>query len=115
MLAGEWVHWLGDYRQALKVSQKTGRPLLVLMVSKDCGGCRKVLTTAFRDTQVAAWVNRHTVPVIVTKEFGNYPVEMLYTLDYPTLFLMDSEERFLKKPLKGAVEGRSLREWLMPR
>jgi len=40
----------------------------------------------------------------VTRENEDYPIELLYTLEYPTIFLLSPEEVLLKPPVSGAVD-----------
>ena len=104
LMAGERVHWVGGYQRALHLSKRMGKPMLVLLVSKDCDSCRRLLRTAFRDPVLVRWIDRHLVPVIVTQEFGDYPIELFYAPTTPALFLISPDERFLADPIVGAMD-----------
>ena len=111
-LPADTIRWMGSFDAALKESQKTGKPMLVLLVTRDCSPCRDVVVELSRANDVAELVNAKTVPVIVTKENEDYPIELLYTLEFPTLFLLSPEETFLMEPVRGEIEAPLLRRRL---
>ena len=108
----EMIHWIGSFDAALEMSQARNRPMLVLLVKRACPSCRNLLATALRDEAVVSVVNARTVPVIVTKENEDYPIELLYTLEFPTLFLLTPDETFLAEPLRGEIDAPLLWRWL---
>ena len=108
----EMIHWIGSFDAALETSQARNRPMLVLLVKRACPPCRNLLAEGLRDERVVDLVNKHTIPVIVTKENEDYPIELLYTLEFPTLFLLTPDETFLAEPLRGEIDAPLLRRWL---
>jgi thioredoxin-related protein len=98
-----YVHWLGDYNQALQFAHKEHKPLLVLVVKKESKQCNTIIKDQFMDHSYIERINQKMIPVIVTYEGAlSYPIEMYYTTIFPTLFFIDSQkELFLREPLYG--------------
>ena len=111
-LQAETIHWMGSFDAALKEAQSTGKPMLVLLVMHDCPPCRNQLASMSKENRIVELVNGKTIAVIVTKENEDYPIELLYTLEFPTLFLLSPEENFLMEPLRGETETPLLRRCL---
>ncbi len=100
ILYGKYVHWMGDYDKALQKAQKEHKPLMVLLVKRDCIKCKKVLYKYFTNNKNVEEINKNYVPVIVTfEQRDSYPSELLYSTCFPTLFILDNQkELFLKEP-----------------
>ncbi|NPA29951.1 MAG: hypothetical protein GXO33_07200 [Epsilonproteobacteria bacterium] len=108
----EPVRWQGKFDRALALSRQSGKPMAVLVIERGCEACKKVIADINADETLSRCINTRTVPVVVIKEYEDYPVELLYTLVYPTLFLLTPDERFLADPLKGPVDSARLRRLL---
>ena len=97
------IHWLGDYDKALQKAQKEHKPLMVLLVKKECPSCNDVIKDSFMEQEYVALLNQKFVSVIVTYEGRkSYPIELFYSTSFPTLFFVNSQtETFLSNPLYG--------------
>ena len=107
------IHWLGNYDRALQKAQKEHKPLMVLLVKKECTSCNNVIKKSFMGQEYVKHLNQKFVSVIVTYEGReSYPIEMFYSTSFPTLFFVSSEtEQFLSEPFyadqieKHAIEN----------
>ena len=107
------IHWLGNYDKALQKAQKEHKPLMVLLVKKECTSCNNVIKKSFMGQEYVKHLNQKFVSVIVTYEGReSYPIEMFYSTSFPTLFFVSSEtEQFLSEPFyadqieKHAIEN----------
>ncbi len=109
------IHWLGNYDKALQEAQKEHKPLMVLLVKKECPSCNDVIKDSFMGQEYVKYLNEKFVSVIVTYEGReSYPIEMFYSTSFPTLFFVSSEtETFLVKPLYGKfIEVKSIKNIL---
>ncbi len=99
------IRWHGNYEKALLVAKKQNKPLMVFLRKKDCADCRKMLEVSFLNQSYVKKLNDKYIAVIATYEgMSNYPIEMFYTLDFPTLFFVSSnDESFLIDPISGFV------------
>ncbi len=109
---GERIHWYGMFDKALQESRMTGKPMLVMLVRRNCAPCSRMVAKALGDPRIVTWINRNAVGVLVTEGIGDYPIEMLYTLEVPTLFLLSPQETFLRPPLRGERNAEEVLEWL---
>ena len=99
------VHWMGNYDKALQKAHKEHKPLMVLLVKKECPSCNDVIKDSFMGQEYVKLLNQKFVSVIVTYEGReSYPIELFYSTNFPTLFFVNSQtETFLAKPLYGEM------------
>ncbi len=97
------IHWLGNYDKALQKAQKEHKPLMVLLVKKECPFCNDMIKDSFMGQEYVTFLNQKFISVIVTYEGReSYPIEMFYSTSFPTLFFVSSKtEHFLSEPLYG--------------
>ena len=100
-LVAEHVHWLGDYDRAHQKALWEQKLLLVLVARRNSPKTASLLKTVFMDLPYITQINKKAVAVIVYRDSrSSYPVEMYYTTEFPTLFLVDpKQELFLSPPL----------------
>jgi len=97
------INWMGNYDKALLKAHKEHKPLMVLLVKKECLPCNDVIRDVFMEQKYVKHVNQKFISVIVTYEGReSYPIEMFYSTSFPTLFFVSSQtETFLSEPLYG--------------
>jgi len=97
------IHWMGNYDKALQKAHKEHKPLMVLLVKKECPPCNDVIKDSFMEQRYIKHLNQKFISVMVTYEGReSYPIEMFYSTSFPTLFFVSSKtETFLAKPLYG--------------
>ena len=101
-LHAEHIAWCSTYDKAHKKALKEHKPLMVLLVKKECPPCHKILRTTFQAQPYIHEVNTLFVSVVVTKgQTQSYPIEMLYTTTYPSVFFLNSEELFIGENIYG--------------
>jgi len=89
--------------------------LLVLVVKPHCPACKRFMARLMHDPALIRRISQKYISVIVTDDaYRNYPNELYYTLEYPTLFLVDpSDEHFITDPLTD-VSIRALKNSFNP-
>jgi len=97
------ISWLGDYNRALEQAQKEQKPMMVLLVKKDCKLCNEIIVKNFMNHEYLDVLNEKYVAVIITyEEEISYPIELFYSMVFPTLFFVNSaDERFFKETIYG--------------
>ena len=101
LLNANHILWLGNYDKALKIAYKENKPLMVLLVKKDCQKCKDVIAKEFTNNAKVDELNKKYISVIITYNSKvSYPIELYYSTTFPTLFFVDSKtETFLKEPI----------------
>jgi len=93
------INWLGSYNEALQKAKNQGKPLMVLLIKNNCKICKDIVYKAFSKQDYIKDLNKKYIAVIVNFNNEDYPVELFYSTDFPTLFFIDSKrETFIKKP-----------------
>jgi len=112
-LSANHVSWYGSFDKAHKKALKDDKKIMVLVIEKDCKVCKEAIKTTFINQPYIDDINKDFISVIVTKnQKESYPIEMLYTFIYPTLFFLDNRELFVCKPLKGKITSERLKNHL---
>ncbi len=107
------VSWYGDFDKAHQEALKQNKKLMVLLIKKDCEECKETLKTAFLNQKYIEEINRDFISVIVTKDQkASYPIEMLYTFSYPSLFFLDKTELFICEAIRGDITPQRLKSHL---
>ena len=107
------INWHGDFDKAHKKSIKENKKLMVLLIEKDCDLSQKTIQTIFMNHPYIDKINSEFISILVTKDQkSSYPIEMLYTYTYPTLFFLDNKELFLYEPIRGDITPDKLKSYL---
>lgn len=107
------VKWYNDFEAAHREALKQNKHLMVLLIKKDCPTCQNSLITTFMNQPYIDKINDEYIPVLVTKDQEqSYPIEMLYTLVFPTLFFLDKYELFSCEPIRGEITPQILKNHL---
>jgi len=103
-LFSQSLSWYGDYDKAHQEALRTHKPLLVLIVKRDDVKTNYILQHVFANQPYIETLNRYIISAMVMYEGkASYPIEMYYTTEFPTLFLVNEEELFLCKPIYGSA------------
>ena len=108
------ISWMGDYSKALLRAKKEHKPLMVLLVKRDCSECNRVISKLFMNQSYIDNLNTKVISVIVTKDSKTaYPIELLYSTHFPTLFFVNSkDEVFLSEPFYGVITKKDIKSLL---
>ncbi len=113
LLHAEHIRWFGNYDMALQQAIKEQKPMMVLLVSPECSACQHMLSETLKESPSIAWINETFVPVLVTKgQKSSFPIEMLYTLTYPSIFFLTPHELFLEDPIIGEASSKEFEIYL---
>jgi len=114
-LNAEHVRWLGNFDKAHQKALKEDKNLFVFLIEKECENCTKMLIESFSSQSYIKQINKQYVSVMLYQDqIDSYPIEMLYTQEYPSLFLLDKQEIFISKPIFGYVESKDVEKFLFP-
>ena len=103
-LNASYISWRGDYEGAHKEALKENKHLLVLLVDKNTQSAKEVIQKIFMNQEYIEVINREFIAVLITKgQNSSYPIELLYTLEYPTLFFLDRYELYSCEPIERVI------------
>ncbi len=98
------IMWYPSYDKAHQEAMKQDKMLMVLLIKRDSKVCQETIKTTFMNQSYIDKINTKFISVIVSKnQKSSYPIEMLYTLTYPTLFFLDSKELFICEAILGEI------------
>lgn len=66
--AAESVRWSKSYASATAEASRTGRPIVLVVGSRNCPWCRKLERTTLRDGRVVRELNNATVPLKIDSD-----------------------------------------------
>ena len=105
-LEAQNISWYGDFEQARQKAIEERKTLMVLLIKKECFACDEILSKTFRSDSVVERVNELFVSVLISEgQKGTYPIEMLYTMEYPAVFFLDNQELFVGKNIFGYLDS----------
>jgi len=98
-LNASYIKWQSDYEKAHIQALKENKNLLILLVDKSSS---ELIKNSFLNQDYVEEINREFVSVYIVKnQKGSYPVELLYTLEYPALFFLNKYEVYSCESLSG--------------
>ena len=113
ILHADHVRWQGDFEKAREEAIKKKKELMVFLMIPECPECMKMLRSTFMNQNYIADINRDYVAVLVSKDQKqSYPIELLYTLEYPAIFFLDTQEIYTKEALFGYIKPETLEKHL---
>ena len=113
LLQADHVRWQGDFEKARAQAVQEKKALMVFLVNGNDTISMKMLTQSFRDQAYIPCINKNYVSILIHKDqSSSYPIELLYTLEYPSLFFLDTQELFTKETLSGYISAKTLEKHL---
>ncbi len=113
VLQADHVRWQGDYEKARETALKEKKFLMVLLIEDECPACMKMLSTTFRDQLYITSINENYISVLVRRgQKESYPIEMLYAIEYPSVFFLDAKEIFDREPITGYADPATFKKHL---
>ncbi len=97
------VEWRHDYASARNQAQKSGKPMMVLLVSRTCRWCQKLKNRTLQNPEISYFINSRFIPVLVYRGEGGFP-EIIHSTLVPTTFFLTPDEKMIIPPVKGYWE-----------
>lgn len=98
------VKWKYDFDKAHQESIKQKKHLMVLLIKKDSIVGKETLMSSFMNQPYIDKINEKFISILVIKgQKHSYPIELLYTFTYPSLFFLDEYELFSCEPIRGDI------------
>lgn len=112
-LNAEYIKWHMNYEEAHQEALKEKKILMVLLIENHSQECNKILSTTFKEQEYIKKINELFVSVIITKnQKESYPIEMLYTMTYPSIFFLNNKELFVGDNIFGYITPEAFKKHL---
>ena len=103
-----------SYEVAHKKALKSNKTLIVFLTTQDCKHCNDALKKILMDKATSSLIEKNALFSIIHKgQKESYPIEMLFTLEYPTLFFLDKHELFSCDALVSHIDLKKLQKCLI--
>ena len=107
------ITWHSDFEQAHKEALKNDKMMMILLIKKDSIDCSNMLSNTFMNKPYNKKINKLFVSVLLTKgQKETYPIEMLYTMEYPAIFFLDKQELFIGENIFGFIDSEKFQNHL---
>ena len=115
-LQADNIRWYANFDKAHQQALKENKILMVFLIKDQCLDCKKMLSSTFMDKEVVKVVNKKFICTLITKDQSStYPIELLYTLQYPAIFFLDSNELFSGKNIFGYIDSNKFKKYISKR
>lgn len=98
------IKWEKDYKSALEISEKSKKPVLMLIDGVNCPFCELLKADVLSDKKVANFINENFVPIHVLKGDGTYPAKKFTVYGTPTTYFITSKGEQQQSPIIGYVK-----------
>jgi len=112
VLEANYVKWVPTYDMAHEKALREKKSLFVLLVD-NYDEVKKINYELFTNQEYVESINENFVSVIINKDQKeSYPIELLYTLEYPSMFFLNSYELFSCEAIFGVPTPKQFQEHL---
>jgi hypothetical protein len=112
-LQASHVNWQSNFDKAHQRALQEHKNLLVLLIEKDASNSTELLRSTFMNQPYINTIKSQFIAILVIKgQKESYPIEMLYTFTYPSLFFLNSQELFIHDPIRGNINPKSIKSAL---
>ncbi|MCW8838491.1 MAG: thioredoxin family protein [Thiovulaceae bacterium] len=109
LLDANYILWHYDFDKAHHKAVKEKKLLMALLLDKKASEYKEMMQEVFINNDYVDEINNNFISVLIIKDQKKtYPVELLYTLDYPALFFLNNEELFICDPLIGKITQKKI-------
>jgi len=103
----EWVSW----KQALKLSQQTRKPIMIEAMRNGCKYCEKMDKEVFCDKEFAQYLQSKVIPVRINLSKQTMPIDEEPRMT-PTFYFVDGSSKELIKEVPGSWNQEDFRSFL---
>ncbi len=88
------INWVKSYKEALKKSKHTNKPIYLLVTSPTCKWCKKLEATTLQEDDVINEVNKYFIAVHLTRDKDYYPTKIKTNM-IPTSAFLTPKQRII--------------------
>ncbi|WP_373069583.1 thioredoxin family protein [Sulfurimonas sp.] len=102
--ASENIKWIKTYTEAVKLSKKQKKPMLLFMNREDCGACEFMKENVFIDEMIYSYINENYIPVYVNIHKNDAPKKMQVKMT-PVFHFVRDDNSLIQESLIGGKTG----------
>jgi thioredoxin-related protein len=91
------IAWLNSATEAARLSQETGKPILVYVRSKNCYYCDLLQQNTWQDPTVRAQVMRDMIPLKLTLEENKEAVQTMKVKGFPSVIVFSPRREYISR------------------
>jgi thioredoxin-related protein len=91
------IPWLRSATEAAMLSQKTGKPILVYIRSKNCHYCDLLQKNTWQNPETRTQVMRDMIPLKLTLEENKEAVEAMKVKGFPSVVIFSPRREYLAR------------------
>jgi thioredoxin-related protein len=91
------IRWINSYKEALELSKKEKKNILVLITSTTCPWCRKLENTTLEDSAIIDRINTDYIALALTRGKSEYPQNKLSAKMVPMSYFLSPDEKIIYK------------------
>lgn len=103
--------WHDDPNVAWREAFATGKPMFLVVSSKQCPACDKLKAGALSNPEFRGWVESRFVPVVIMAEDHPHVVEKMAVRGYPTTLVVAPKVGVLHSALGAFNAGDFQQKW----
>lgn len=108
--AAGYINWFYDYEAGHKEALKLEKPIILFLKDDISDESKKMFAKTFSNNEVIKYINKNFVSIQLPKETDKFPLELYYTLEFPTLFFATRYEILFGERIIGYVDSKTLLE-----
>ena len=107
------IWWNSNFDKAHHKARKTSKKIMVLLIEKDAKANNNILVNTFMNQDYIDKINEDYISVLITKNQDiSYPIELLFTTIYPSVFFLNDLEIYVCEPIRGGLTPERLKTHL---
>jgi uncharacterized protein YyaL (SSP411 family) len=91
------IPWLRSATEAAKLSQSTGKPILVYIRSQNCHYCDLLQKNTWQNPETRAQIMRDMIPLKLTLEDNKAAVEAMKVKGFPSVIIFSPKREYLAR------------------
>ena len=100
----DYIKWYSDYDRGHKESLKENKNIM-LFLSDDSIESKKMFKETFLNKNLIKFINKNYVSIHLPFGTDQFPLELYYTLDAPSLFFATNYEIIIGEKITGHISG----------
>jgi len=108
LYADDYIKWFHNYDVGHKEALRLEKPIMLFLKDDSSIESEKMFSKTFANKEVIQSINKNFVSIQLPKGTDQFPLELYYTLDFPTLFFATRYEILYGDIFTGYIDSNKL-------